>query len=367
MIRLAWVVDGDLDQLSGGYLYDRIVVGDLRRHGVEVEVLSLPTGPYGLRLLQGAPPAIEQSLLSSPFDIVVQDELSHPALIRLNRRLAQEAPGLQRVALVHHLRASEPRPWPARLLYRQIEISYLRSVDSFIFNSRTTRAVVQALVGSSRPSIVALPGADRLGPAIKPHTVEQRAGEPGPLRILFVANVIPRKGLHTLVEALARLPRGMTTLTIAGNDRLEPAYTRRVSGAIQRFRLDDEVTFVGLLERDTLAEAMESHHVLAVPSSYEGYGMAYLEGMGRGLPAIAGSDGGPREFVRDDQNGYLVRAGDPGDLAAKLQSLATDRQRLARLSLSALETYRNHPTWSDTGASVLRFVQGLPRRARASV
>jgi glycosyltransferase involved in cell wall biosynthesis len=364
--RLAWVVDGGLDQLSGGYLYDRIVVDHLRTRGVDVHVLSLPTGPYGLRLVQGIPHAVEQRLLNSGFDLVVQDELSHPALLRATRRLANEAPVLRRVALVHHLRASEPRARPANRIYRQIEAAYLESVDAFVFNSRTTRAVVHALVGSSRPSVVALPGADRLGTVLDPETVERRAVEPGPLRILFVANVIPRKGLHTLVEAIALLPRGMTTLTVAGNDRLNPAYSRRVSATVRKFGLEDQISFTGALESPALTQAMSTHHVLAVPSAYEGYGMAYLEGMGHALPAIAGVDGGAREFVQDDENGYLVRPGDPAGVATRLLALANDRQQLLRLSLSALGTYRDHPKWSDTGDSVLRFLGALVSQAETS-
>ena len=366
VIRLAWVVDGELDQISGGYLYDRIVVDYLRTHAVEVEVISLPTGPYGQRLAWGVPLDTERRLIHSGFDLVVQDELSHPALVRVNQRLARKAPGLGRIALVHHLRASEPRHWPANIFYRQIEAGYLKSVNAFVFNSRTTRAVVNALVGSHRPSIVALPGADRLGPALDPRVVDRRAHKSRPLRILFVANLIPRKGLHTLVEAIALLPRGHTTLTVAGDDRVDPAFRRRVTMSVRRFRLENEVTFVGPLERPALTQAMTNHQVLAVPSSYEGYGMAYLEGMGHGLPPIAGTDGGAGEFIRDDENGFLVRPGDPAELAAKILSLANDRARLARLSLSALQTFRDHPTWTDTGSTVLRFLQVLGSRAATS-
>jgi len=39
-MRVAWVVDGRLDQLSGGYLYDRLIVEHLRRSGTEVTVIA---------------------------------------------------------------------------------------------------------------------------------------------------------------------------------------------------------------------------------------------------------------------------------------------------------------------------------------
>ena len=60
---------------------------------------------------------------------------------------------------------------------------------------------------------------------------------------------------------------------------------------------------------------LPQHHLLAVPSSYEGFGIVYLEGMHFGLPAIAGTDGAAKEIITHGQNGFLVRPGNPQALA----------------------------------------------------
>lgn len=355
-MRVAWVVDGDLDQLSGGYLYDRIIVDFLRTRGVHVDAISLPRAAY-FRRLTARPPAELDRLLDTPYDFVIQDELSHPALIRSNRRLARAAPKLRRVALVHHLRSSEPRSWLLNAFYRLVERTFLRSVDGFIFNSQATRSAVQSLTGDHRPWVVAVPGADRLGGAFSPEAVEARATLPGPLRILFVANLIPRKGLLTLIDAMALLPAGAASLTIVGDPQADPQHAARLRKRIQRLGLRVELR--GALDREEVSRAMEAHHVLAIPSSYEGYGMAYLEGMGRGLPAIAGTAGGAAEFVRDGENGFRVDPGDPAGLAARLVTLARDRRLLVTLSRAALRTYVAHPTWEATGTTILRFLGRL--------
>ena len=356
-MRVGWVIDGTLDQLSGGYLYDRLVIDHLRRAGFEVRLLSLPTGPYASRLARGLRLGLDRWAAAESVHVIVQDELSHPALVRANRNLARALPTLPRVGLVHHLRSSEPRSALANVLYRRIEQAYLRSVDGFIFNSRTTRASVQRLVGSSAPATVAVPGADRLNLTLDSQTIRSRAGSAGPLRILFLGNLIRRKGLLTLVEAVALLPPGSVRLNVVGSAAAEPRHARRVQRRVDTLRLGPSVTFSGSLQGEALQNVLIESQVLAVPSSYEGYGMAYLEGMGCGLPAIAGVDGGAAEFVRDGENGFLVQADDPAALAERLATLHADRPRLARMSLEAASTFRAHPTWAVTGNTILRFLR----------
>jgi len=360
-MRVVWVVDGRLDQLSGGYLYDRLIVEHLRRSGTEVTVVSLPTGRYAARLWRGLPSDLAARVAAVSPDILVEDELSHPALLRANRRLRQARPGLTRVGLVHHLRSSEPRGLPANAFYRWIERRYLAPLDAFIFNSRTTRAAVQRLGLPTTASIVAFPGADRLATSIDAEAIQSRAQAAGPLRVLFLGNLIPRKGLLTLVEAVALLPRGSADLTVAGSAEVDRRYARRVRRRVNTLRLGPVVRLVGALDGQALQQAMLQAQVLAVPSGYEGYGMAYLEGMGYGLPPIAGGEGGASEFVRHGENGFLVDTSDAAALAVHLASLHADRLRLSRMALAARHTHLAHPTWEDTGAAIHAFLSGLAR------
>ena len=368
LMRVGWMVDGSLDQLSGGYLYDRIVVDYLGRNGVEVGVVSLPSGPYLARYAGSWRADVDRRIQAAGFDLLVEDELSHPALIGPNRRLARRLPRMRRVGLVHHLFSSEPRGWLANAAVRRVERAYLNSVDAFLFNSQTTRETVLRLrgdgaslrpVASDKPSVVALPGADRLPAAISGEAIAARADAPGPLQVLFVGSVIPRKRLPTLIEAVALLPPDSARLTIAGDTQADPGHARRAHDLVRQYGLGARVTFRGALDGRELSQVMSTHHLTAMPSSYEGYGMAYLEGMGHGLPAIAGAAGGAAEFVRDGENGFLVDPGDPVALAARLLSLHKDRARLARLGLAARRTYLAHPTWDDTGATILAFLKAL--------
>lgn len=349
-MRLGLVIYGALDTVSGGYLYDRRLVEHLRRAGDTVEVLSMPWESYGRRLahnLHGH--YLDQ--MARPYDILLQDELNHPSLAWLNGRLGPRPPV---ISIVHHLRCSEARPAWQNGFYATVERRYLRSVDGFIFNSRTTRAAVERLVGEGRPSVVAYPAGDRFGVSLDAGTVARRAQE-GPLRVLFVGNLIPRKGLNVLLAALAEVGEPWE-LAVVGSETADPAHAARLRSQAGRLALSPRVRFAGNLPDDTLREEMARAHVLAVPSNYEGYGIVYLEGMAFGLPAIATTAGAAREIITDGQDGFLVSAGDAAALSQRLTLLARDRKRLAAMGTAALTRFGRHPTWEQTGAAVRAFL-----------
>ncbi len=153
-MKIGFVIYGSLDTLSGGYLYDRMLVDFLRAQGDAVEIISLPWRNYLSHLTDNLTVRLPTGL-----DILIQDELNHPSLLAANK-----PPHPYPVfSLVHHLRCSEKRPHWQNAFYRVVERRYLRSVDGFIFNSGTTRGVVHALVDSSKPNLVAYPPTDSFG------------------------------------------------------------------------------------------------------------------------------------------------------------------------------------------------------------
>lgn len=357
-MRLGLLVYGSLETVSGGYLYDRKLVQYLRSRGDEVEVISVPWRPYGRALLDNLSPALFGRLSQASFQVLLQDELAHPSLFRLNHRLRRRV-SYPLVAIVHHLRCCEARPAWQNFLYRQVEQQYLTSADGFIFNSNTTRAEVEGLVGHGRPAVVAPPGGDNVPGGLSREEVLHRAGTPGPCRLIFVGNLIPRKGLHHLLAALASLPNQDWRLSVVGGPELDPPYARAIRGRIAALGLAGKIDLAGTLSREELAERLRKSHLLAVPSSYEGFGIVYLEAMRFGLPVIASAAGGAKEIVSHGVNGFLTPPGDPATLARYLQSLLENRDLLARMSAAALTHAASQPTWEDSAARVREFLLGF--------
>lgn len=356
-MKIGLVIYGRLDTLTGGYLYDREMVAALGKRGHRVAVVSLPVVPYPLRPALNWQWLWTTARMPAGLDVLIQDELCHPSLIRLNaERRGRRCPV---VTLVHQVLCDEPRaPWQNRLL-RWVEKRYLDGVDGFIFNSRTTRDTVWRLTASDRPHVVAPPGGDRLGPRSTPKTIALWAQDSGALRLFFLGNLIPRKGLLPLIDALAGLPRDTWTLRVAGRLDMDRAHVRRVRQALRYWGLTDRVQLLGPQEGSSLADELARAQVLCMPYAYEGFGMATLEAQGFGLPVVGSRAGATRELVESGVNGYLVHPGDHAAVRQAVADLHQDRPALARMSLAARRRFDAHPTWEGSMGRLASFLENF--------
>ncbi len=344
-MKIGLVIYGSLDTVSGGYLYDRKLVEYLRTQGDIVEIISMPWRNYGTHLMDNF-----HFRLPKDLDIVIQDELNHPSLIWAN--VGKHPYPL--VSLVHHLRCSELRPQWQNDFYRTIEKKYLQSMDGFIFNSKTTKSAVNRLIVNEKPSIIAYPPTDRFGKIISETEIRERA-KGDELRILFLGNVIYRKGLHTLLEAVKSL-KSKVRIDVVGGLTAEPKYSEEMQRLVSVNALSSNVTFHGALDNEPLIEMYKQAHVMVAPSSYEGFGIVYLEGMGFGLPAIGTTAGAASEVITHGEDGYLITPDDATTLANILSELANKRDLLLKLSLNAANRYKQQPKWGETAKSIREFL-----------
>ena len=347
-MKIGFVIYGPLNTLSGGYLYDRKLVEYLRAQGDTVEIISLPWRNYSAHLTDNL-----SFKLPADLDILIQDELNHPSLIAAN---SGKHP-YPIISLVHHLRCSELRPKLQNDLYRMVEKKYLQSVDGFIFNSKTTSGVVNSLLGSSKPEVVAYPPTDRFGDAISDNEIIKRS-KTNELRILFLGNIIERKGLHILLEAIIPSIADLQ-LDIVGSLTTEPKYAKQMQERVRVKGLASKVTFHSSLDNEFLKQKLQQSHALIVPSSYEGFGIVYLEGMGFGLPAIGTTAGAAGEIIEHEKTGYLIKPNDHETLTSLIAQLASDRDLLAKISLNARKRYIQQPSWNETAGQIRAFLRSM--------
>jgi glycosyltransferase involved in cell wall biosynthesis len=351
-VRLGLLIYGSIDTLSGGYLYDRRLAAHLRKAGDSVEIVSLPWRSYPRHLMDNFDPALAQRLQRLEVDGLLQDELNHPSLFYLNRRLKNRL-GYPIISIVHHLRSSEAHPALLKVLYREIERGYLNSVDGFIYNSQTTRQVAAGFLKRERPGVVAFPAGDRFSPG----ALIQSEFTAGPLRLLFLGNVIRRKGLDWVLQELALLPPESWQLDVVGSLGVEPAYAAALQDQVHRMGAEGQVRFHGALSDAETAVQLQASQVLVVPSSYEGFGIVYLEAMGFGVVPVGSTLGAAGEIIEDGRSGFLVRPGQTGELRQVLESLSGSRERLMEMSRAARQRFLTFPTWEDSMEKARRFIE----------
>jgi len=360
-VRIALVVYGGLETLTGGYLYDRLLAAYLERRGHHVDVISLAAAGYGRHPADNFSPQLAAALRRTSCDVMIQDALVHPSVWLLNRHKGGRC-RFPRIALAHMVLSSQPRPAWRNWCFGAIEKAFYRSVDGCIANSRTTLADLVRWGVLRGPCVVAPPGGDRLGHIASAARITTRAMAAGPLRLLFLGNVLPEKGLLPLLTALFEIPDADWRLTVAGSLTMACDHVREVRALIRRSPGCGRVRLTGPVTGPALVRLLETSHLMIMPFAHEGFGMALMEGMAYGLPAVASTAGAARETVADGINGVLIPMNRPDLVGRTVRTLAGDRPALARMGIRARDRFFKHPTWRETFGKIEAFLHDIAFR-----
>ena len=350
------IIYGSINTFTGGYLYDRQLVKHFERSGHRMHLVSLPIRRYPLGLADNLTQRLRTRLHHLKPNLVLQDELCHPSLIALNRGLKTDRP-MPVVSIVHHLYCGEKRPPLLNVIPTWIEKRYLDTVDGFVFNSRTTCDSVFNLSRSPRPHVIAPPGGDRWRP---PALLDrERALGEGPVRLIYVGLVIPRKGLLPLIEALAQVRAQNWRLDVVGSLNMDRRYANRCRKLCAHLGLAPRIRFRGAIADSDLMELMAAAHLLCMPFAYEGFGITTAEAMRCGVPVMGSTAGATRELINHGENGLLFDPGDIPGVATALSQLAADRGRLSAMGRSAFEWVQSHPSWRTSMGQVEAFARQM--------
>lgn len=169
-------------------------------------------------------------------------------------------------------------------------------------------------------------------------TRETRPVRP-PLRLMTVGHLIERKGIDVLLEALAAVrTRTPATLDIVGEGDLRG----RLLARAQALGVGDAVRFLGEHSRRDVRDLLRRSHVYVCSSLTESFGVAVIEALAVGLPAVVTRCGGPEWFV-DDTRGAVVAPGDADALAAGIVGVADRLESFAPGELHGFVAQRFGP------------------------
>ena len=210
-------------------------------------------------------------------------------------------------------------------------------------------------------------GADPFEPPAAGETerVRARYGIEGPFA-LFVGGIEPRKNLHALVDAFARLPDAAACLVIAGG-RVHWAPTAVEILRAQVDALPDtvrrRVVLTGYVTDDEKRALLAGATALAYPSRYEGFGFPVLEGFAAGVPVLVSTAASLPEVAGDAA--IAVEPGDAeaiGDGLARLFGDAVLRDRLIAAGRARLPNF----AWERSAAATAEVLREAGGRSTAS-
>jgi teichuronic acid biosynthesis glycosyltransferase TuaC len=189
-----------------------------------------------------------------------------------------------------------------------------------------------------------LPSAPRSG-----HSDAWRSGPPS---LVTVAHLVARKRHGDVLRALAVLGARHPTLryTVIGEGPERVA----LEGLAVRLEVADRVDFLGQLAPQQAIERARRCTLFVMPSTEEAFGVAYVEAMAAGVPAIGcRGEPGPEEIAAAGDGFLLVPPGDIERLTQRIDELLSDPHRLREAGQRARATVAANFTWSRCGEQTL--------------
>jgi glycosyltransferase involved in cell wall biosynthesis len=201
--------------------------------------------------------------------------------------------------------------------------------DRVVVNSEWSRnALIQQGVPAEKLVVVPLcyevPGEKLKAEALKTEILKHRSAET-PLRVLFLGQVMLRKGIQYLVEAAKSLRDCPVAFDIVGPLQISAKAVASAPG---------NVFFHGRAPRDEVNRWYRSAHVFVLPTLSDGFAITQIEAMSNGLPVVTTPNCG--SVVADGVDGFVVAPRDPQALAGVIRRYLEEPECLESQHLAAL-------------------------------
>ncbi|EKQ68203.1 glycosyltransferase [Leptolyngbyaceae cyanobacterium JSC-12] len=176
--------------------------------------------------------------------------------------------------------------------------------------------------------------------------------------VLYVGRFDPRKGIETLVRAIARsklLGNGKLRLIIGGGSRpgqSDGLERERIEGIVAELGLAEITEFPGRLSPMVLPTYFAAADVCVVPSHYEPFGLVAIEAMACRTPVIASNVGGLQFTVRSEETGLLVPAKDDAAFANAIDRILLNPEWQQELGQAARKHVEEKFSWDGIAAQL---------------
>jgi glycosyltransferase involved in cell wall biosynthesis len=202
---------------------------------------------------------------------------------------------------------------------------YLRELALIVFSSQLEAqgSIPIPMPGYAKAAVIPHPLRDAL--EMSP---SEAPPENGPLEIGFLGRLHPKKNLDVLIRAV-RSASHEAKIIVAGEGPHD--YTAQLKSLATELGMQDRVEWLGFVGGNAKWQFLDRLAVLAMPSSYECFGMSAAEAMGRGTATIVSQNTGIAE-IANRHNCGIVAAPTVSAFADAITTLDSDRSKLAQLA-----------------------------------
>lgn len=236
-----------------------------------------------------------------------------------------------------------------------------RNIDRFVFVSQFAYDYFLAhapRLSKSKTTVIpeSVLNTDTSAQAPVPDLRKQLKMTPEQTLIMFHSRLNREKGIDVLLKAVAQLDRSVYKLVVLGDGQLKAV--SRIKSFIVENNLVDNVRLYGF-QRNVHGYLWQCDFGVQPSTVAEVQGISNLEYMKQGKPVITTSNGAQPEYIRDMENGILVKPNNPDQLAEAINTLCHDSELVLRLGKQAKLDFDKHLNYSRFYDKITTFYSSL--------
>jgi glycosyltransferase involved in cell wall biosynthesis len=166
--------------------------------------------------------------------------------------------------------------------------------------------------------------------------------------LIFIGTVIPRKGVHTLLQILTFPQLAECGLIICGRLK-DHEYFESLTAQLSSQGLENRVHFAGPVAPDSVLPLLRTADIYISASEHEGRSNAVLEAMSAGLPCFLSDIPGHREVLESSDAGVLFSLDKLEEAAISIRDLLADEKKRETLSKNGIERASQF-SWKNSAA-----------------
>ena len=149
-------------------------------------------------------------------------------------------------------------------------------------------------------------------------------------KFVSISNLKESKRINLTIEAFSKEFKGKNVELIIIGDGPEK---EKLMSLVRELDTSNQVKFIGPVPRENINKYLNNSSAFVLPSSFETFGISYIEALACGLPIIATKCGGPEDFFEKNM-GYIIEVDNLDELRSSMKNMVSEYNRFDRRGIS---------------------------------